>query len=56
MDFRPDLKSHADRKVRSGWPGRCRRLSKDFEADLTIGESWIRTAMIRVMERRLVPP
>ena len=38
------------------WLGRYRRLSKDYEADPTSSETWIRTAMIHVMVRRLVPP
>ena len=37
------------------WLGRYRRLSKDYEADPTSSESWIRCAMIHLMVRRLAP-
>jgi len=39
-----------------GWLGRCRRLSKDYEALTGTSENWIRLAMIGVMIRRLTPP
>ena len=35
------------------WLGRCRRLSKDYEALPETGEAWIDLAMIRLMARRL---
>jgi putative transposase len=38
-----------------GWLGRCRRLSKDYEALTGTSENWIRLAMISVMLRRLAP-
>jgi putative transposase len=38
-----------------GWLGRCRRLSKDYEALTRTSENWIRLAMIGVMLRRLGP-
>jgi putative transposase len=38
-----------------GWLGRCRRLSKDYEALTGTSENWIRLAMIGVMIRRLGP-
>src|SRR5712692_1228386 len=38
-----------------GWLGRCRRLSKDYEALTGTSENWIRLAMISVMVRRLTP-
>ena len=38
-----------------GWLGRCRRLSKDYEALTGTSENWIRMAMIGVMIRRLTP-
>jgi putative transposase len=38
-----------------GWLGRCRRLSKDYEALTGTSENWIRLAMISVMLRRLTP-
>lgn len=38
-----------------GWLGRCRRLSKDYEALAGTSENWIRMAMIGVMVRRLTP-
>ena len=38
-----------------GWLGRCRRLSKDYEAFTGTSENWIRLAMIGVMIRRLTP-
>jgi putative transposase len=38
-----------------GWLGRCRRLSKDYEAMTGTSESWIRLAMIGIMIRRLTP-
>jgi putative transposase len=38
-----------------GWLGRCRRLSKDYEALTGTSEDWIRLAMIGIMVRRLGP-
>jgi putative transposase len=38
-----------------GWLGRCRRLSKDYEALTGTSENWIRLAMIGIMIRRLGP-
>jgi putative transposase len=38
-----------------GWLGRCRRLSKDYEALTGTSEDWIRLAMIGIMIRRLTP-
>ena len=35
------------------WIGRCRRLSKDYEALSESSESWIYAAMIHLMARRL---
>jgi len=35
------------------WLGRCRRLSKDYEALLETGEAMIKLAMIPLMVRRL---
>ena len=37
------------------WLGRCRRLSKDFEALCETTEAWINIAMIQLMLRRLAP-
>jgi len=37
------------------WLGRCRRLSKDYEALPETEEAWIDLAMIRLMARRLAP-
>ncbi len=36
------------------WLGRCRRLSKDYEATTDSGEAWVKLAMIHLMARRLV--
>jgi putative transposase len=36
-----------------GWLGRCRRLSKDYEALTTTSENRIRLAMISIMLQRL---
>jgi transposase len=36
------------------WLGRCRRLSKDYEATTKSGEAWVKLAMIHLMARRLV--
>ena len=36
------------------WLGRCRRLSKDYEAIPGSSEAWIKLAMVHVMARRLV--
>jgi putative transposase len=38
-----------------GWLGRCRRLSKDYEALPETGEAWVHIAMIHLMLRRLKP-
>jgi putative transposase len=38
-----------------GWLGRCRRLSKDYEALTGTSENWVRLAMIGIMVRRLGP-
>lgn len=38
-----------------GWLGRCRRLSKDYEAVPASTEAWIYLAMIQLMLRRLQP-
>ena len=35
------------------WLGNFRRLSKDYEELVEVSESWIRTAMIHIMLRRL---
>lgn len=35
------------------WLGRCRRLSKDYEALPTTTETWAHIAMIHLMVRRL---
>ncbi len=35
------------------WLGRCRRLSKDYEALPATSEAWIQVAMIRLMLMRL---
>jgi transposase len=35
------------------WLGRCRRLSKDFEATIASAEAWLWIASIRLMVRRL---
>jgi putative transposase len=35
------------------WLGRCRRLSKDYEALPATGEAWIHLAMIHLMLKRL---
>lgn len=37
-----------------GWLGRSRRLSRDYEQRTDVSESWILTAMGRLMLRRLV--
>lgn len=37
------------------WLGRCRRLSKDYEALPATGEAWVHIAMIHLMLRRLKP-
>ncbi len=38
-----------------GWLGRCRRLSKDYEALPETSEAWIYLAMTHLMLRRLKP-
>ncbi len=35
------------------WPGRCRRLSKDYEATTASSEAFVKLAMIHHMARRL---
>lgn len=37
------------------WLGRCRRLSKDYEALPATSKAWIHLAMIHLMLRRLHP-
>ncbi len=37
------------------WLGRCRRLSKDYEALPATSEAWIHVAMIHFMLKRLAP-
>ena len=37
------------------WLGRCRRLSKDYEARPETSEAWIHLAMIHLMLKRLAP-
>lgn len=37
------------------WLGKCRRLSKDYEATTKSAEAMIRLAMIHLMVRRLAP-
>src|SRR5262249_14973871 len=36
-----------------GWLGRCRRLSKDYEATTASSEAFVKLAMIHLMARRL---
>jgi putative transposase len=38
------------------WVGRCRRLSKDYEALPATHEAWVYLAMIHLMLKRLAPP
>lgn len=38
-----------------GWLGRCRRLSKDYEALPESAEAFVHLAMIGLMVRRLAP-
>ena len=37
------------------WLGRCRRLSKDYEALPETSEAWVYVAMIHLMLKRLQP-
>ena len=37
------------------WLGRCRRLSKDYEALPETSEAWVHVAMVHLMIRRLAP-
>ena len=37
------------------WLGRCRRLSKDYEALPETSEAWVYVAMIHLMLKRLYP-
>ena len=37
------------------WIGRCRRLSKDYEALPETSEAWVHVAMAHLMLRRLAP-
>jgi len=37
------------------WLGRCRRLSKDYEALPATSEAWVHVAMIHLMLKRLAP-
>jgi putative transposase len=36
------------------WLGRCRRLSKDYEATVSSSEAFVKLAMVHLMARRLV--
>jgi putative transposase len=38
------------------WLGRCRRLSKDYEALPATHEAWVHLGMIHLMLKRLAPP
>ena len=38
-----------------GWLGRCRRWSKDYEADPVTSETWIALARCALLLRRLCP-
>jgi len=38
------------------WLGRCRRLSKDFEATLASAEAWLWIAHVRLLSKRLARP
>ena len=38
------------------WLGRCRRLSKDYEAVPATHEAWVQIAMTHLMLKRLAPP
>ena len=37
------------------WLGRCRRLSKDYEALPETSEAWVHVAMVHLMLKRLAP-
>jgi putative transposase len=38
------------------WPGRGRRLSKDYEGLPATSEAWVHLGMIHLMLKRLAPP
>lgn len=38
------------------WMGRCRRLTKDFEASIDSATAWLYLAQIRLLSRRLAKP
>ena len=37
------------------WLGRCRRLSKDYEYNTRVSETWVKIAAIQHMLRRVRP-